>query len=413
MVFQDTTATKRIFRLKKRIRAVSGGTSASKTISILIWLIDYCQTQKDQICTVVAESVPHLMLGAIRDFQNIMKSNGYWEQSCWNETKHIYTFAENSFIEFISFDKFGKAHGPRRDILFLNEANNVPYNIADQLITRTRKIVWLDWNPSEEFWFYTEMLGKREDIDFLGDGYLGPLTFEHNEALDEISKNEILTHRYNKEWWTVYGEGKLGVITTRIYRDWNIIDEIPHEARLVARWLDFGYSNDPSSIGSVYEYNGGYILDEHLYQRGMLNKPLADVLLALPTAQTLVIADSAEPKSIEEIRQFGVNIVGVSKTKGESKSQTFVKWSIGIVQDQRISLTRRSVNTLKEYRNYLWMIDKNGVILNVEDPKSANHSMAGIRYVLCTLVPNKTGDMEQEKADRLLSKLRQSTNQMR
>ena len=196
----------------------------------------------------------------------------------------------------------------------------------------------------------------------------------------------------------------------KIYKDWNVIDDIPHEARLVARWLDFGYTNDPSSIGDVYEYNGGYIVDEQLYQRGMLNKPLADFILAQPQPQTLVIADSAEPKSIDEIRSFGVNIVGVSKQRGESKTETFVKWSIGKVQNQRVSITRRSFNTLKEYRNYLWLVDKNERILNIEDPKCANHSMAGIRYVLCTLIPD---DMEQEKADRLLSRLRNSQLQTR
>jgi phage terminase large subunit len=147
-----------------------------------------------------------------------------------------------------------------------------------------------------------------------------------------------------------------------------------------------------------------------MYQRGMLNKPLADVILAQPQPQTLVIADSAEPKSVDEIRSYGVNIVGVSKQRGESKTETFVKWSIGKVQNQRISITRRSFNTLKEYRNDLWMVDKDGKILNVEDPKCANHSLAGIRYVLCTLIPD---DMESEKADRLLSRLRNSTNQTR
>ena len=342
-------------------------------------------------------------LGAIRDFKNIMVAHGYWDDNSWLAGKK-YSFPTGSVIEFISFDKFGKAHGPRRDVLFLNEAVHFPYNIADQLITRTRKIVWMDWNPSEEFWFYTEMQGKRDDVDFL------TLTYLDNEALDETTVKEIESHKGNKEWWQVYGLGQLGVITNRIYRDWNIIDDIPHEARMVARWLDFGYSNDPSSIGDVYEYNGGYIVDEQLYQKGMLNKQLADFLLALPTPQTLVIADSAEPKSIDEIRSFGVNIVGVSKKRGESKSETFVKWSIGKVQNQRISITRRSFNTLKEYRNYLWMVDKDGKILNVEDPKCANHSMAGIRYVLCTLLPD---DMESEKADRLLSRLRNSTNQTR
>jgi PBSX family phage terminase large subunit len=199
----------------------------------------------------------------------------------------------------------------------------------------------------------------------------------------------------------------------KIYKDWLTIDEIPHEARLIARWLDFGYTNDPSSIGDVYYYNGGYILDEQLYQKGMLNKQLADFILTLPEPQTLVIADSAEPKSIDEIKGFGANIIGVAKHKGETKSDTFVKWSIGIVQNQRISITKRSFNTLKEYRNYLWLTDKNGKILNVEDPSVANHSMSGIRYVISTMVNNATGGMEEERADRLLSRLKGSINQTR
>lgn len=379
-MFKDTTATKKIFSLTKRIRAASGGTSASKTISILVWIIDYCQSVDNQIVTVVAESVPHLQLGAIRDFQNIMKANGYWDNNCWNETKHIYIFSNSSFVEFISFDKFGKAHGPRRDILFLNEANNIPYNIADQLITRTRKIVWLDWNPSEEFWFYTEMLGKRNDIDFLGDGYLGPLTYLDNEALDEISKNEILSHKDNREWWTVYGEGKLGIITSRIYKDWQIIDEIPFNARLERRGLDFGYTNDPTSLVDIYYYDGGYIIDEQLYQKGMLNKQIADFILNLPNPQTLVIADSAEPKSIDEIKLHGVNILGAEKGPDS------VRNGIQIVQGQRMSVTRRSFNTIKEFRNYLFLVDKDGNILNIEDPKSANHSMSATRYGINSII---------------------------
>ena len=295
-MFKDTTATKKIFSLKKRIRAVSGGTSASKTISILVWLIDYAQNTKNQVVTVVAESVPHLELGAVRDFKNIMRSHGYWDENSWISKPAKYTFNEGSFIEFISFDKFGKAHGPRRDILFLNEANNVPYLIVDQLITRTRKIIWMDWNPSEEFYFYTEMLGKRDDIDFI------TLTYLDNEALDNISRMEIESHRHNKQWWTVYGEGKLGEIESRIYRDWAIIDDIPHEARLERYGLDFGYTNDPSAIVAVYRYNGGFILDEILFQKGLSNRQLADTFTNNP--QALVIADSAEPKSIDEIRSY-------------------------------------------------------------------------------------------------------------
>ena len=320
---------------------------------------------------MVAESVPHLKLGAIRDFQAIMKANGYWQDSCWNETNHIYTFPEGSFMEFVSFDKFGKAHGPRRDILFLNEANNIPYNIADQLITRTRKVVWMDWNPSEEFWFYTEMQPNRNDIDFITLNYLD------NEALKPAERVEIEAHRNNKEWWTVYGEGKLGIITTRIYKDWQMLDEIPHEARLERYGLDFGYTNDPSAIVAIYYYNGGYVLDEMLYQKGLSNKQLADTFSNIKPA--LIIADSAEPKSIDEIRGYGVNILPTGKGKDSVRS------GIQLVQAQQISVTRQSANILKEYRNYLWETDKNGKILN-EPMHQYSHLMDALRYGLASLV---------------------------
>jgi len=158
---------------------------------------------------------------------------------------------------------------------------------------------------------------------------------------------------------------------------------------LERRWLDFGYTNDLTAIGNLYYYNGGYILDEVLYQKGLKNKQIADTLLAQFEPKALVIADSAEPKSIDEIRDYGVNIVGVSKTRGETKNEGFIKWSIGIVQGEKISVTRRSVNILKEYQNYLWLVDKNDKILNVEDPKCLNHHMRGIAYALCNLTPIK------------------------
>ena len=378
LAFKDTTATKKIFELRKRIRAVSGGTSASKTISILVWIMDYGESTENKVITVVAESVPHLQLGAIRDFQSIMMANNYWDDNNWNETKHQYLFSKGTLLEFISFDKFGKAHGPRRDVLFLNEANNIPYKIADQLITRTRETVWMDWNPSEEFWFYTEMNMKRPDIDFI------TLTYKDNEALDEVSRAEIESHKHNREWWTVYGLGQLGVITSRIYRDWQFIEEVPHEARLERGWLDFGYTNDPSSLGLVYYYNGGYVLDTVAYRKGMSNKVIADTILNSKGANALWIADSAEPKSIDEIRGYGVNIIGVEKKRGETKSETFKKWSIGLVQNQRISITTRSVNEIREYRNYMWKMDKSGRILN-EPEHEFSHSMDGISYAFVSI----------------------------
>jgi len=381
--FLDTSATRKIFALTKRIRAVAGGTSASKTISILVWLIDYCQNHKNKskLATVVSESYPHLEKGAMLDFENVMKDRGYWDDRLWNKTKHIYTFESGNKLEFFSVDTYGKAHGPRREILFLNECNNLEYTIADQLITRTKEIVWMDWNPSSEFWFYTHMLPERDDIDFI------TLTYKDNEALGEVTIREIESHRHLKNWWAVYGEGKLGEVEGRIYTGWQLIDEIPHEARLERYGLDFGYSNDPSALVAIYKYNGGYIFDEQLYRKGMSNKQLADYISGLSYA--LSIADSAEPKSIDEIRSYGISILPCEKGKDS------LAYGIQYLQSQRISVTKRSLNLLKEYRNYMWMKDKNGNIINTPEG-NMDHCLDAVRYALKSI---GGGEIKVEKPE--------------
>lgn len=173
----------------------------------------------------------------------------------------------------------------------------------------------------------------------------------------------------------------------RIYKDWQVIDEVPRHARLRRRALDYGYTNDPSALVDIYEYDGGWVIDEQLYQKGMLNSQLSDVILNLPDPQILVIGDSAEPKSIADMKLSGVNIIGAEKKAASStKTETYVKWSVGVVQNQKISVTKRSINTWKEYTSYIWMVDKDGKILNEEDPKCANHAMAAIRYGIVSLV---------------------------
>lgn len=372
--FSSTTATEKIFSLRGRIRAVAGGTSASKTISILFWLIDYAQSTKGEIITVVSESYPHLEDGAMRDFKAIMQDRRYWKDERWHGTKHEYTFETGSVIEFLAVDTYGKAHGPRRDVLYVNECNNLDYSIVDQLITRTRKTVWLDWNPSSEFWFYTEMQPNRTDIDFL------TITYLDNEALDPITVAEIESHKHNKMWWQVYGLGQLGEIETMIYKGWQIINEIPHEARLERYGLDFGYTNDPTAVVGIYSYNGGYIVDEVLFQKGMSNKQIADYMNNLPRA--LIIADSAEPKSIDELKLYGLNVLGANKGPGS------ITQGIQYVQDQKVSITKRSTNAIKEYRNYLWTTDKDNKVINDPEP-GFDHAMDALRYGMESLRPRR------------------------
>lgn len=306
------------------------------------------------------------------DFQKIMKDRGYWNDKDWHGTKHTYTFETGNILQFFSVDTLGKAHGPRRDVLFINECNNLPYNIVDQLITRTRETIWLDWNPSDEFWFYTEMLPNRTDIDFI------TLTYLDNEALDANTRMEIEAHKHDKAWWTVYGLGQLGIILTRIYRDWKIIDEIPYEARLERYGLDFGYTNDPTSIVAVYYYNGGYILDEVCYKKGMQNKDIVDILANRKSA--LVIADSAEPKSIDDIKAYDILISPTVKGKDS------VRHGISTVQRQQISVTKNSVHIIKEFRHYLWMTDNDGKVLNEPVPGN-DHALDAIRYAITSIVP--------------------------
>jgi phage terminase large subunit len=377
--YNYVTTTKKICALTQRVRAVSGGTSASKTISILFWLIDYAQVKHNtpKLITIVSESFPHLEGGAIRDFMAIMKDRNYWRDDLWHGTRHIYTTEAGNEIQFLAVDTYGKAHGPRRDILYVNECNNLDYKIVDQLITRTREVVWLDWNPSEEFWWYTEMMPNRNDYDFI------TVTYKDNEALDPITVAEIESHKHNKMWWQVYGLGQLGEIEGRIYTDWNLnIETIPHEARLERRGLDFGYSYDPAALVDIYYYNGGYILDERLYQKGMSNRNLAQFVQNMDSPNTLVYADSAEPKSIDEMLSYGVNVIPAQKGPGS------LNQGIKYVQDQRISVTKRSVNLIKEYRKYFWKTDKDGSITTVPEPGN-DHLLDAARYALESLRPKK------------------------
>jgi phage terminase large subunit len=371
MQFKETTAFRKINKLTKRIRVIQGGTSASKTISVLLYLIAYAQTDKVKTLTsIVSESIPHLKRGVIRDFKNIMQTHHYWKEDRWNATDSIYTFETGSQIEFFSTDNADKLRGARRDRLFINEANNVSFDAFEQLEVRTKEFIIIDYNPTNEFWYQLEIVGKRDDVDFI------ILTYKDNEALDEAIIKAIEQRKNRKGWWQVYGEGQLGEVEGKIYRDWQIIDEIPHEARLERYGLDYGYSNDPTAIVAVYKYNGGFIWDEITYQKGLSNKQIADILSNVTPA--LVIPDSAEPKSNDELIAYGVNILPAQKGKGS------VNQGIQVVQSQRISVTKRSVNIIKEYRNYLWLTDKDGRVLNVPED-GFNHAMDAGRYAMETL----------------------------
>lgn len=367
----QTTATQKIRNLKKRIRIIQGGTSSSKTYSIIIILIDLALTDKiPTLTSMVSESFPHLKRGAMRDFLLIMRGLNLFEDKKWNKSDYVYTFDTGSKIEFFSVDQADKVRGARRDRLFINEANNVSFDAFEQLEVRTKEFIFIDYNPTSEFWIFTEIEPQRQDWEKI------ILNYRDNEALDARIIEAIEMRKNRVGWWKVYGLGELGEVEGRIYLGWKIIDEIPHEARLERYGLDFGYTNDPTAIAAVYYFNGGWILDERVYRHGMSNKEIADTFKSLP--EKLIIADSAEPKSIDEIRSYGLNIQPTQKGKDS------VRAGIQLVQDQPISITKQSVNGIREFRNYFWIVDKNGKVLN--EPEEGNdHFLDAARYALTSL----------------------------
>jgi phage terminase large subunit len=313
-----------------------------------------------------------------------MKEHHYFVDKQWDKTNHIYTFETGSQIEFFSVDQAEKVRGARRDRLFINEANNVPFMAFEELEVRTKDFIFLDYNPTNEFWLFTDVIPKRTDCEQI------ILTYKDNEALSKEIIESIEQRRGRKDWWQVYGLGQLGEIEGKIYKDWNIITDIPHEARLECYGLDYGYTNDPTAICAIYYCNGAYIVDEIAYQKGLSNKEIADILKNQESKP--VIPDSAEPKSNDELKLFGLTVVPAEKGKDS------VKNGIQIVQRARISVTQRSVNIIREYRNYLWEVDRDGKVLNVPEHQFS-HSMDAIRYGLSYLLkkPQEEYQVKQQE----------------
>lgn len=378
MAYGRTTAYHKIKKLKKRVRVIQGGTSGGKTIATLILLLEYATKNKDKLITIAAANYPHLRRGALRDFKNILNENNLWSYYSifYNKSESTFTFFNGTVIEFVALNEF-TARGARRDVLFVNEANLITYEAYLQLDIRTKDFIIIDFNPTSEFWAHTELVSK-DDVDFI------ICTYKDNEALDENIVKAIESRKDNKNWWRVYGLGEIGELEGLVYSGWTFVDEIPKEAELVGYGLDFGYTNDPSALIAVYRYNSGYILDEVLYKTGMFNSDIAVVIKNNHLESVLGIADSSEPKSIDEIHKEGIKIKGARKKSGDS-TKTYNQWAISKIQELDISYTSRSINLQKEYLSYMWATDRTGKSLNI--PQDGNdHALDAVKYKLISLL---------------------------
>jgi phage terminase large subunit len=353
MQVTKTLALDKLRSLDSRTKIIRGGSSAGKTIAILLILIDYAIRNKGKEVSVVSESIPHLRRGALKDFLNILKALNRYDDKKYNKSTLKYEFSNGSYIEFFSTDQPDKLRGARRTDLYINECNNVPFDAYQQLAVRTSGDIWLDYNPANLFWVDKELIGQ-EDTDFV------TLTYKDNDSLPESIVKEIekakvkaKTSTYWSNWWKVYGLGEIGSLEGVCIPDWKEIDKIPNEARLLCGGMDFGYSVDSSTYIRLYKWNNAYIFDQMLYRKGMHNRDIS-LFLTNQNVKENIYADSAEPKSIAELKNYGHSVYPV--TKGRDS----IIYGINLINQNEIYVTRRSKNLIKELQGYIWAKDKEG-----------------------------------------------------
>jgi phage terminase large subunit len=349
-----------------KIVVQQGGTRSGKTYNILLWIIfSYCQKNEGKIITICRKTYPALRGTVMRDFLTILKDHEIYSEEDHSKTASEYKLNGNT-IEFISLDMPQKIRGRKRDLLFANEANELNFEDWQQLLFRTNEKVIIDFNPSEEFhWIYDHVL-PRKDVEFYQTSYkdnpfLGAEIKAEIERLKEIDEN----------YWRVYGLGERGQSRSLVYT-FTTIKEIPKEAKLVSYGLDFGYSSDPTSLVRTYLLGDDMYVDELLYRTGMTNQDIANEMKALGLDRSNeVFADSAEPKSIEEIYRMGWNVKPTIKGS--------INIGIDIIRRYKLHATESSFNLIKELRNYKYIEDKNGHMTN-KPVDNFNHALDALRY---------------------------------
>lgn len=372
------------YQAKERIIINQGGTSSGKTYTIVDMLFIIAMSEPKLVITVVGQDVPNLKVGAYRDAKTIYSKSEIYQQwfSKPNETNRIFTCINNSVIEFKSYSDEQDAKSGKRDYLFINEANGIPYPIYWQLEARTRKKVYLDYNPSARFWVHEELIGKPNVKLIISDHRHNPFLSE-----EEHSRIESLTG----ERFKVYARGLTGKLDGLIYSNWELCENMPTDYKCRYIGIDFGFTNDPTAIIDIRLSEGELWIDEIEYKSGLTNPDISDILKSNGIySNVTIIADSAEPKSIKELQNLKHRI------EPSQKGPDSIKNGIDILKRYKINITRNSIGTRKEISAYEWKKDKSGLPTN-QPIDEMNHALDAIRYVAL----NKLGERRKPKPPRV------------
>jgi len=378
---KGTVVLEKNLNAQTRIVVNQGGTRSSKTYSLAQLIILKALEETGKVYTICRKTLPALKGTAYRDFFSILESHNLYNPDNHNKSELTYKLNGNE-IEFISVDMPQKIRGRKRNILWLNEANEFSFEDWIQLTLRTTENIYLDFNPSDPYsWIYDNVI-NREDCTFIKSTYLDN-PFLPKETIKEIERLKQLDSNY----WKIYGLGNMAQPTETIFRQFEICNNVPEQAQLIAMGMDFGYSNDPTALVEVFKLNDNLYLNEVLYSKGLTNQDIAAELRKHSiTRQIEIIGDSAEPKSIEEINRLGFNV------KPAKKGADSINMGIDILRRYKIHITKNSTNTINEFKFYKWLVDKNGKVINKPATNQADHIIDSVRYVaLNKLTTNYSG----------------------
>ena len=370
---QTNIVYKHIVNSNKKIIVEQGGTRSGKTYNILLFIIfNYWTKNNNKIITICRKTFPSLRATVLRDFLQILNHHQIYREDHHNKSSSEY-FLFNNLVEFTSLDQSQKIRGRKRDLLFINECNELYWEDWQQLIFRTQERIILDFNPSDEYhWIYDNVI-TRDDCDFHKTTYLD------NPFLEDVIKEEIeRLKETDDQYWQIYGLGERAISISTIFK-YIEINSIPLESKLIAYGMDFGYSNDPTTFVAVYTLDHNLYIKEHLYRTKMTTNDINIFLKEQNLLSNPIYADSAEPRLIAELRRMGHNIFPSLKGKDS------INAGIDLLRRYKIHITSDSINAIQEFRNYKWKEDRSGKLINVPIEKN-NHIIDPCRYATYSIL---------------------------